>query len=270
MKGQSAALFALLSACTLDAGHGFATVEEAALNARFEPGVARDLGMHTVLTNLGYRVRIDAFEADVTQLQLLELRGGSSGVRFDPANPPTGYTLCHGGHCHATDGRLVDYADIEAELAGGAATFASVLTLPIDATVDLRAGASTEPMLAEAARELPEARVTKLALGVTALRIRGEVAGGPAMGGLGTSSVPVELMLAVGEVSSGVEWQIDRDSGGPTRLTFEWRVAGTLFDDVAFAALVHEGRVAIVDPASTEGDLVRAALGESDLTMVRE
>jgi hypothetical protein len=48
------------------------------------------------------------------------IAGETSALSFDPANPPPGYTLCHNGHCHAADGRLVDYADIAAELAGGA------------------------------------------------------------------------------------------------------------------------------------------------------
>ena len=35
---------------------------------------------------------------------------------FDPLNPPPGYSLCHNGHCHYSDGTLVDYEDIQEEL----------------------------------------------------------------------------------------------------------------------------------------------------------
>lgn len=37
---------------------------------------------------------------------------------FDPATPPAGYSLCHGGHCHADDGSLPSYAEVAADLAG--------------------------------------------------------------------------------------------------------------------------------------------------------
>lgn len=50
----------------------------------------------------------------------------SSGgvVDFDPANPPPGYTLCHGDHCHADSGELVSYDEI---IAGGGAASGPVL-----------------------------------------------------------------------------------------------------------------------------------------------
>ena len=35
--------------------------------------------------------------------------------------PPPGYSLCHGGHCHTTDGGIESYEEIEAKLAGGGA-----------------------------------------------------------------------------------------------------------------------------------------------------
>src|SRR5688572_4227131 len=125
-------------ACTFEDGHGFSTVDRASLEARLEPGVARDLGNHTVLTDVGYQVHLDSATLEVDEVALEELVGGgaSGGTSFDPANPPPGYSLCHGGHCHADDGRLVEYAEIEAELAGGGARFSPVVTLPVDRGLD--------------------------------------------------------------------------------------------------------------------------------------
>lgn len=40
---------------------------------------------------------------------------------FDPSAPPPGYSLCHGGHCHADDGSLPTYAEVAAGLAGAEA-----------------------------------------------------------------------------------------------------------------------------------------------------
>lgn len=76
-------------------------------------------------TSKDYLVEVDALTLDVPGLAFtLPVDGGSTA--FDPAAPPPGYSLCHNGHCHHDDGRLVDYADIIAELAqasgAGAAT----------------------------------------------------------------------------------------------------------------------------------------------------
>jgi len=50
---------------------------------------------------------------------LSETTGQGGGGELDPANPPPGFSLCHNGHCHAADGRLVPYAEVVAESAGG-------------------------------------------------------------------------------------------------------------------------------------------------------
>lgn len=77
-----------------------------------------------------------------TRLDVIRLyRAGSSGgvVDFDPANPPPGYTLCHGDHCHADSGELVSYDEI---IAGGGAAAGPAL-----------AGARRLDALVEGARE---------------------------------------------------------------------------------------------------------------------
>lgn len=74
-----------------------------------DAGFERSLGSHDVKLDMVTLedIRVDLFSAAVS----------SASTSFDPANPPPGYTLCHNGHCHASDGSLVDYEDIEAELA---------------------------------------------------------------------------------------------------------------------------------------------------------
>lgn len=69
------------------------------------------------ITAADYAIDIQTMEIGVGGL-VLQLGGeGASGpTTFDPAAPPAGYSLCHNGHCHAADGSLVDYEDIEAEL----------------------------------------------------------------------------------------------------------------------------------------------------------
>ena len=81
-----ASLLLSLWGCTLQPGTGFSTLEGLSLTLALEPGEARDLGDQTVLTDQGYRVRIDSLVLDVDRVALVELVGGTSS--FDPANSP--------------------------------------------------------------------------------------------------------------------------------------------------------------------------------------
>jgi hypothetical protein len=87
-----------------------------------------------VITSRDYRVAVTRVAFEVDEVALV---AGTPGVsRFDPANPPPGYSLCHNGHCHHDDGRLVDYADIAAEVAGGASGAATLGLLAATAPVE--------------------------------------------------------------------------------------------------------------------------------------
>ncbi|MFO0000590.1 MAG: hypothetical protein ACK559_05635, partial [bacterium] len=62
-------LVLLLSGCAFAPGQGFGALESARLEARLEPGPARDLGGGEILTQEGYAVRLDAVERDVGALE---------------------------------------------------------------------------------------------------------------------------------------------------------------------------------------------------------
>lgn len=81
--------------------------------------VANETSDGFLRTSRGYLIDVRDVSMVVDGIEwTLEGEGAST---FDPANPPPGYSLCHNGHCHAADGRLVDYEDIIQELAGGGA-----------------------------------------------------------------------------------------------------------------------------------------------------
>jgi len=101
--------------CGLEEGQSWGEVR-IELEAAFEPGASR-LEAGRLKTSLDYRVVITAIDVEVATLVLTARADGA--VDFDPADPPAGYSLCHNGHCHSDDGRLVDYEDIAAEVAGG-------------------------------------------------------------------------------------------------------------------------------------------------------
>lgn len=71
------------------------------------------------VTSNDYLVEVESLALDVQEISIAMSSG--TVASFDPSSPPDGYSLCHNGHCHHDDGRLVDYEEIAAELAQGAA-----------------------------------------------------------------------------------------------------------------------------------------------------
>ena len=116
--------------CTFAEGEPYGLVS-ASMQARYELRADRDVGDGSwqKLTS-EMEVRLDEARLVVDLVELIDAGTGAVGLSFDPANPPPGYTLCHNGHCHSTGGDLVDYEDIQAELAGGeGATSTTALAL---------------------------------------------------------------------------------------------------------------------------------------------
>jgi hypothetical protein len=248
--------FSFIWGCTLDAGHGFATLESTTFEARFEPGVARDLEGRW-LTDRGYVVAIERFEIDVGELRIEQLDAGSATKSaFNPASPPAGYSLCHGGHCHADDGRLVSYAEIEAELAGGTAAFSAVATLPIRRRFQLRERVSVDLLEVVPSRELPEATLRRLALEIGRFELLGSVSGGRL-----TSATTLDIRLEAPVLVTGVlDLLIDRDGPGAFALGVALVVEGTLLDGIDLGA---SGPILIGDSESEASVRLLDALANS-------
>ncbi|GMV13226.1 MAG: hypothetical protein HS104_11285 [Polyangiaceae bacterium] len=233
-------------ACTFEAGHGFATLESASISARLEPGPARDLGNRTVLTDLGYWVSIDSARWRLDEARLLASSGPSGGGRFDPANPPAGYSLCHGGHCHADDGRLVAYEEIEAELAGGSVVLSPVVRLPLGEPLDLYAAEASALERVLPSRELPEAQIARADARFGRFELEATVEKGPAGAEL---PVPATLSLELPALSLSRAMSTSIGRHSPERLRLEVGVGldGTLFDGLDFAALQSSGTIQLTD-----------------------
>jgi hypothetical protein len=248
------ALPLLAASCTLESGEGFATMKPGALDVAFAPGRARDLGEGAFLTDGGYRVRLDAARVQVSELELLQLQGSSGGGgSFDPANPPAGYTLCHGGHCHADDGALVSYEEIQAMLAGGSARFEPLVTVPIDRELDVLNGERVALVDFLPSAELPQATIDRVEVVVSRLVLRGEIEGGTL-----DEPVTLEVELPVAEpLAATLSGRIDRDGPEEIALEVELRLDATMFDDIDLASLAVDSRVVIA-----AGTPVAAALTE--------
>jgi len=259
-------LLALLPACTFAPGTGFTTLGPSTLDARFEPGAARDLGDDTLLTDASYEVHFDAMALEIGDVSLMELSGGA-GVTFDPSDPPDGYTLCHGGHCHADDGSLVSYAEIQAELAGDSAEWVPVVTLPVGEVVDALAGEVVDLADIQPSPELPLADLALLEIAVTRFTAAGTVTAGPVDGGLDTEVVDLVVDLPVSQASLAVDLGlvVDLDLAPEVHLEVDLPVGGTLFDELDLAGLVDTDVVTLDDPTTPAGASVVEHLLASEL-----
>jgi len=163
----------LAAGCTWGPGEGFAVVEPtvratyALLPDRVVAGGYQQLSS-------SYQVHVDVASLRLEDIELLARAGGGGGGSFDPANPPPGYSLCHGGHCHRDDGALIPYEQVAAELGGGGGA-STVVTLPVQGTPWNLLEEETRQVACEPDCELPATTVSRGRWPVTALRLEGTV-----------------------------------------------------------------------------------------------
>ncbi len=118
-----------------------------------------------------YQVRVTRFELTTPDWVLV---GGAAGTPrgFDPANPPPGYSLCHGGHCHRDDGALIPYDEVaSADTPGGPSP---LLAFDVG-RLDLLSGTALEEVSCEPGCTLGETNLSRVRIPVTHLAIEGVV-----------------------------------------------------------------------------------------------
>jgi hypothetical protein len=235
-------LLVIAASCALDDGEGFTRLEPGRLRVALEIGAARELGEHRLLTDAGYRVELTRCQLALEdfELQQLDTASGGTSARFDPANPPDGFSLCHGGHCHADDGSLPSYDEVQAELAGGTASWSPIAHVALASEFDLLEPKPKTLTRYEPLAELPEGVIGRAVLRVNELACAGTVESEALPEPL---ALDVVLPLASAALRVPLDRAISRD--GPKTLTPEvsLRIDGTLFDGVDFAALASGGRV---------------------------
>lgn len=266
----------LLSGCALDAGESFATLEPT-VKAAYTPVASRDAGNGFQQLASDYQLRLDAASLGLSHVELLSAasssgssNGGGTGETFDPANPPPGYTLCHGGHCHRDDGALVSYEDIQAELngGGGGATSTLVAALHVDAELDLLASQTLTPEC-EPDCELSKGTLSSAHWDVTALRLQGAVRDNRATPRF-QGERPFRIDLAVeggeeedveplAELSGALDVPADREHEPRVKLALALSVAPTVFDALDWAAATP-GADGVVDLGAPENEALRKQL----------
>jgi hypothetical protein len=262
------------SGCTFEAGDWFANVT-ASFEGSYVTRADRDVGGGWQKLNTLYQARVTRALVTVESIALQDLGGDGGGVSFDPAHPPPGYSLCHNGHCHANDGRLVPYAEIEAELAGGGMAAArTVVSFPVGETDLLaagRRGLECEPQCG-----LGEANVRRARATVTRVVFEGLVREGRSPARL-EGEVPwrweAALATGTGPTTGTLDVEIDlpADNAHPpdVGLQLTLAVGARLLDDVDWASLARDG-AGVIDAGTAAnapaGEQLGQNLAESELT----
>jgi len=141
------------------------------------------------LVQVELQVEVDGGGAAAARGARLALQALEGGVSFDPADPPEGYGLCHNGHCHKDDGTLPTYEQIEAELAGDAATWTDELRTSAG---DADSGGGAVGLLPGPVA-LPVSTISRALLTVDALEIEQD----GARTALGPLELPADFSLVV-------------------------------------------------------------------------
>jgi len=188
--------------CATLPGEGFGTVTDAALAVRWQGQGRAPADAPGTWLSAGYRFALDAEGLAVRTGQMV-LEGttgaaaaganpaGAAGAAFDPARPPAGFTLCHNGHCHATDGRLVAYEQVPMEAARAAGTLVTVSfadLLPQGARSGVGPGVPESRQALSCGRcAMPEGQLVSVALPISGMTLSGTVTsrdpGSPLVGG---------------------------------------------------------------------------------------
>lgn len=258
-----------LGGCAWEPGQGFAVVEPT-VRAAYEPRADRLAPDGYQRLSSDYQLRMDAASMRLSGIELIAIAAGSGG--FNPASPPPGYSLCHGGHCHRDDGALIPYEQIIAETGGGGGS-STVATLPVAEPLNLLA---PEKRAVECTPDcaLPEANVSQGRWGVDALLLEGTVRDGRA-----TPRIPGERRFRweltrtseapVAVLDGAVDLPSDRSTPPRAKLDLNLVLTAALFDAVDWSAL-EEGPDGVVEISATANAEVHAALLERLATISPE
>lgn len=252
----------LLAGCAWNEGEGFAVLEPT-VKASYEPEEDREVypGFQALASN--YQVRPSAAAITLQSVELIPRRVSTGGGRFDPSNPPPGYSLCHGGHCHRDDGALIPYEEIEAELGGGGAVTRPLITLPVGEVNLFNRDPISVPC--QPTCELPQTELATGRWAITALRLQGVVRDGlatPRIAGeqgfeLELASPPGGTPIAV--LEGDLDVPSDRENEPRVKLVLKLEIPSRIFDEVDWAA-AQPGMDGTVDLSAAANEAARTRI----------
>ncbi len=251
----AASLIAICGCTTLEDGQGFAGLA-GELEARFAglDATAGRLGADGWFkTDNAFELKLSSLALTVRDLRLQAAAAAAKSCTFDPQNPPAGCGGCHGGHCHC-GGKLVSYADLEAQACSGAAAgVTTVATLPLGRALDLLAkeGADADLTTCTPSCELGAGKVDRVLLRLDRLTLAATLRDRSAAQRLGGAQPAVKVDLNLGgaalEKRLAAAEKMDRHVPYPMDLHAQLPVAVGLLDGVAWHQLSRQQGVLRVD-----------------------
>jgi hypothetical protein len=229
-----------LSGCAFGEGEVWAEAR-VALSARVDPAERLDAeGQWRTAESFG--LRLDSISISVRRVEL-DREADATPAGFDPASPPPGFSLCHNGHCHADDGRLVPYA----EVAAGSGAEAAPPALSVEAEpgwIALDAAARPVPLAAcPSGCVLDHGALREAAVELSGIALRGRafdrtVAGGrlPPEG----ADFALELPLSA-RVAAPIDVPIDSSEPVGAALNLGLVLGPRSLDGLDFARLAEPG-----------------------------
>jgi hypothetical protein len=265
-----------LAGCAWSTGGGFAQVQGGStFTVKLPMGKGRlDQGGRWITSN-GYALTLDgsALTVATATVDLVGAAGTSGAAAFSPAKPPAGYTLCHSGHCHRTDGALIPYAEVEADLirgAGGVATrslAALAWDLALTAIKPDREGAARLKACTPSCL-LPRGTIAGADLTLATLGASGTVEAMPGTPALAGSPRAWTLSLKDLTTFKGNLIQaVDRDGPGAFTLNGTFALSDKLFDGIDWAAFAGTSPIAL-DSSPAAVAVLKANLAASNWTPV--
>lgn len=239
----SAVSLVFASTCAFDAGEPFATLRPT-FAATLDLPSERQTSDGYLRLESDYEFKVDEAALEVASIEILSSAPGTAVAIFDPANPPAGYGNCHGGHCHASDGSIVDYADIEAALAGDeAASLDVALELSLAAPVDLLAhGTPLIPTCSSAELEgcgLGAGTIQRVEVRVSKLFVRGHVRDALSPARIDPRDVALEIDVpseTSGLFTHVVDFVAERHGDPTFELPMHLTIGAAIFDALDWSA----------------------------------
>lgn len=193
----------------------------------------------------GYELELESLELELGAMRVeLSPEGSAASAGFDPAMPPAGYSLCHNGHCHADDGRLVDYEDIALELAqsnGNASSLALVQAFEQRVMLTPTQGASPRSELAlctNACELATQGELTRVIVTIPTLSVRGRVFDGTSAQRLPEEGFALDVEVPWAQEASQVITANPGDfSEGVVTLRGELILEGDVFNDIPWTEI---------------------------------
>ncbi len=249
-----------LGGCAFEPGLPWGILE-LDLNARFDPPPDRLTEEGWLMTSLSYGVAIDSLQVGVEWAAVRVATGGGGTATFDPADPPEGFTNCHGGHCHAADGSLPTYEQVEAIVLGSAGVplAGHQLTGPdepvaLDAEpVELALGPCPEDC------QLPRGELVRVEVQVGELELSGHVLDLSGGGRLPEEGLPLDVLWHLDTtLSEGLDGRLSEAEPPGVRVDVLLDLPAALFDAIDWAE--------VTDPAALEATLVENVASHHPLT----